>query len=55
MGVIVGAAIVSCVGIVVAASGAGTLGGVITVAGWIAFIGAIHRLGRSGKSSKLGT
>lgn len=42
------AAVASCVGIVVAASGSGTLGGVITVAGWLAFIASIHRFGRAG-------
>ncbi len=48
MNMIIGAAVASCAGIVIAASGSGTLGGAITVGGWLAFIGAIHRFGRAG-------
>jgi hypothetical protein len=45
---IVAGACASIVGIVVAASGSGTAGGAITLAGWLALIGGIHRFGRAG-------
>ena len=38
----------SIVGIVVAATGQGTYGGAITLAGWLALVYAIHRFGRAG-------
>ena len=41
-------AIASAIGIVVAASGSGTAGGAITVAGWVVLVFSIHRYGRSG-------
>ena len=46
--VLVGGACVSVIGIVVAASGQGTAGGAITVAGWLALVYGIHRFGRAG-------
>jgi hypothetical protein len=45
---IVAGACASILGIVVAASGEGTAGGAITLAGWLALIGGIHRFGRAG-------
>jgi hypothetical protein len=41
-------AVVSCVGILVAATGGTASGGVITLAGWLAFVYGIHRFGRAG-------
>jgi hypothetical protein len=41
-------AALSCAGIVVAATGQATAGGVITLAGWLTFLYGIHRFGRSG-------
>jgi hypothetical protein len=49
--VMIGAAVVSCAGIVIAASGSNDAGGAITVAGWLAFVFAIHRYGRSGNAN----
>ena len=46
--VLIGAACVSVIGIIVAASGQGTAGGAITLAGWLALVYAIHRFGRAG-------
>jgi hypothetical protein len=44
---IVGSA-ATAVGIVLAASGSATAGGVLVVAGWLVLVGAIHRFGRAG-------
>lgn len=44
---VVGAA-ASAIGIALAASGSGALGGWITMAGWLALVGGIHRFGRAG-------
>ena len=41
-------AVASILGILVAASGSGTAGGAITVAGWLVLVLSIHRYGRSG-------
>jgi hypothetical protein len=41
-------AITSCVGIVIAAAGNPTSGGVIVLAGWLAMVAGIHRFGRAG-------
>jgi hypothetical protein len=38
----------SCVGILVAASGSGTAGGILVVLGWAVFVYGIHRFGRAG-------
>lgn len=46
--VLVAGASASIIGIVVAATGQGTAGGAITVAGWLALVYAIHRFGRAG-------
>ena len=46
--VLVAGACVSVAGIVVAASGNGTAGGAIVLAGWLALVYAIHRFGRAG-------
>ena len=46
--VLLAGACASIIGIVVAASGQGTAGGAITLAGWIALVFAIHRFGRAG-------
>jgi len=46
--IILGGACASIVGIVIAASGSGTAGGVVTLAGWLALVGGIHRFGRAG-------
>lgn len=46
--ILIGGACVSVAGIVVAASGQGTTGGAITLAGWLALVYAIHRFGRAG-------
>jgi hypothetical protein len=45
---IMAGAIVSCAGIVIAASGHGTPGAIVTLAGWLAFVYGIHRFGRAG-------
>jgi len=45
---IVAGAIVSCIGIVLAAAGNPTAGGAIVLTGWLAFIAGIHRFGRAG-------
>ncbi len=44
--VLVGGAGASALGIVLAASGSPTLGGVITLAGWLALVASVHRFGR---------
>jgi hypothetical protein len=41
-------AVASCVGIVIAASGGATPGGLLVVSGWIVFLYGIHRFGRQG-------
>ncbi len=41
-------AIVSCVGIVLAAAGNPNLGGATLLAGWLALVLSIHRFGRAG-------
>lgn len=41
----IGAAL-SALGIVLAALGHATLGGVVVLAGWLALVGAVHRFGR---------
>ena len=46
--ILLAGACVSVVGIVIAASGQGTAGGAVTLAGWLALVYAIHRFGRSG-------
>ncbi len=46
--IILGGACASIVGIVIAASGRGDVGGAITLAGWLALVAGIHRFGRSG-------
>ena len=43
---LVGGALASAVGIVLAASGSSTLGGAITLAGWLALVASVHRFGR---------
>jgi hypothetical protein len=48
--ILLAGACISIVGIVVAASGQGTAGGAITLAGWLALVYAIHRFGRAGPS-----
>jgi hypothetical protein len=40
--------VISIAGIVAAAAGAGTVGGVVTLAGWALLVYAIHRFGRAG-------
>ncbi len=45
---IVGGGVVSLVGIVLAAAGNNTLGGAVTLAGWLGLVYGIHRFGRSG-------
>ena len=47
--ILAGAAI-SCAGIIVAAAGHGTTGGLITVSGWLVFIASNHRYGRGAKN-----
>ena len=46
--ILLAGACASIAGIVVAASGQGTAGGAITLAGWLALVYAIHRFGRAG-------
>ena len=46
--ILLAGASVSIAGIVVAATGQGTAGGAITVAGWLALVYGIHRFGRAG-------
>ena len=46
--VLIGGALASIAGIVIAASGNGTAGGVVTLSGWLALVAAIHRFGRAG-------
>jgi hypothetical protein len=46
--ILLGGAIASIAGIVVAASGHGTAGGAITLGGWLALVYAIHQFGRAG-------
>ncbi len=38
----------SIIGIFVAATGSGSVGGAITLAGWLALVLGIHRFGRAG-------
>ena len=44
--VLVGGACASALGIVLAASGSPTLGGALTLAGWLALVASVHRFGR---------
>lgn len=46
--ILLAGACVSVAGIVIAASGQGSAGGAITVAGWLTLVYAIHRFGRAG-------
>ncbi len=48
---IVGGALASIVGIVIAASGSGSVGGAIVLAGWLALVWGIHRFGREGRAA----
>ncbi len=48
MALITFGAITSCAGIVIAAAGNPTPGGVIVLAGWLAMVAGIHRFGRAG-------
>lgn len=43
--ILAGAAI-SCAGIIVAAAGQGTAGGLAVVSGWLVLVASIHRYGR---------
>jgi hypothetical protein len=52
---ILAGACISVAGIVVAASGQGTVGGAITLAGWLALVYGIHRFGRGATRSKHST
>ena len=45
---ILAGAVTSCAGIVLAASGNATLGGVVVVGGWLLLVYGIHRFGRLG-------
>ncbi|HEX4515439.1 MAG TPA: hypothetical protein VGH87_15880 [Polyangiaceae bacterium] len=46
--ILIAGACASVAGIVLAASGIGTGGGVVTVGGWLLLVAAIHRFGRAG-------
>ena len=46
--VMLGGAAIAAVGIALAAAGNATAGGVLTLAGWLALVGGIHRFGRAG-------
>ena len=46
--VMLAGAVASIAGIVIAASGNGTAGGVVTLGGWLMLVAAIHRFGRAG-------
>jgi len=41
-------AAVACAGILVGATGSGTAGAIVTLAGWLMLVWGLHRFGRSG-------